>query len=267
MNELTGPSIRREATPAGAAVNMLVEGPYVYASADCWCKAMGVPESLASWFRFKFEKHLTIEGKFKPREYKGVAVYRWQCAAEALSDWHDCHIRKPPEWNSAGAADAHRLEAGYKAMLEWLFDLGERAIAERYSDQRREAGQTTPAVADGVSLSATLNSLYRGQMLIAASVDELRVAVPAISRPKDAFITVKLRVRELGHDESVMPLAPQNRQTLPALVGSQLAKTGCTQGPPQITRLDGCGVDVRVNTWRCGDIDAVLEAVLALAKV
>ena len=269
MEALSDVEMRSEISPTGIPLKYLVSNGRVYASTRSWFTALKVPRGLVS----HFETNVALIAKMKKdlaggnleMSHLNTLVYRWHAIAEALRGFDR-------QWYAHGFAnrptnekrDIDEFHANYERLVAWGYDLQERALANAINGKRDLSAAVTQqqlveAMKEAVAprLRAHDDKLHEHDVVIAEIVE----AVPAM-RDEGEFITVRQAISEKGLDASEMPLySTGSRETLAGLAGQMLKNRKAEQGPSVLMRLEGASVTSEVNTYRRGEIYAVLKEI------
>lgn len=279
LSELAHPVVVRATSAHGQAIDLLVDDGQVFAPIATWLHSMRIPASLHGWFRHCFERNTVLKTSYAAKLHDGTAVYRWQAAARSMLNRHDAYVQAAAAGRNI-TVDAQAVEDNFQSMMEWLFNESERALAAAHAAARKQSGQEFALVADGPSLLASIDQLYQGQRLIAATVDGQRAELKhqgvelerqaaalddlrvQVKKDGDHCLTAKAGARELCLDETVQPIrgCGHNWETL---IGVELKAMGAAPGPRVAARLSGCSVVTLVNTWRRSDIHRAVESIRA----
>lgn len=268
MKTLQNPKTTSEITPVGSRLNYLLDGARVYASARSWAKALRVPEIMFAWF----EKYLSIAAKMRQTDgelevtYKGVLVYRWHAVAETLRGFDHAYAagKFGDKVQPTERLTYQKFHADYSKLVQWGYDLQERALANAINGIRPQGTGVTDSQLVAVVKEAVAPRLHahdkklRDHDIKIATIEE---SMPTMQDPNE-FIPVKQAIAEKGLDASVMILHPQSKETLSGLVGQMLREKGAERGPEVISRLDGQVRAVPMNTYKRRDIYTVLEEVM-----
>jgi hypothetical protein len=270
MKTLTSAKQSSEITPLGSRLNYLLDGPRVYASARSWAKALQLPAVMFPWF----EKYLSITAKMRQEigselelMYKDVFVYRWHAVAESLRGFDHAYVAGkfgdkvlPTEKRAY-----EEFHANYSKLMRWGYDLQERALANAMNGGKYVP--KAPVTEDhlvAVMKQAVAPRLHAHDEKFREhdiKIAEIQDAVPAM-RDATEFIPVKQAIAEKGWEPTLMPLHPDSKETFSGLAGQMLTSKGAEKGPHVISRLDGQTRAVPMNTYRRGQIYAVLEEIM-----
>jgi hypothetical protein len=266
MNELSNVVHLSDYSPIGARLNYIVSDARVYASARSWMRALQVPDCMTK----AFEAGLSIQAMFKKdmaggsleMQFNGTPVYRWHAVGNYLRtfdrEWYKTGYKTRPinEQN-----EINRFHDNYEQLINWGYDLQERAIASVINsglDRNSPVTQENLFEAMKQVVAPRLHQHDEKLQQHEVIITEIKQAMPTMQDP-DEFITVKGAIAEKGQDYSVMPLYPNNKDNLSSLVGKQLKASGCELGKPVVSRLDGQPIAAEMNTYRRRDIYKALE--------
>lgn len=272
MKPLTNVEMMRSFAPDGDRLNYLLSEGRVYASAPSWRRALGVPSSMNGWF----DSRLTVlsllkrnSGEEMERSYNGTPVYRWRVVVQALRNFSFGFLthgfkNMPLEERY----EREKFHEKYERLVDWGDDLQERAMASALKPRQQARPEHIASISEtrlvsvvAQAVTPRLDALDRRQERQDVVINEIKEAVPAL-QPEDEFITVKRAIAEKGLDATVMPLHPDSKETLSGLAGQMLVSRGAAKGVPEIARLDGSSRAVPMNTYRRGDIYAVLDEIM-----
>jgi len=273
MKPLTNVQPMRDFSPEGGRLNYLVSEGRVYASAKSWMRALQVPESMAGWF----ESRLSVNSMYKKgstgdelqRSHEKTPVYRWRVVALSLRNF-DLAFRSHgfKGWSIQERIDREKFHEQYERLVEWGDDLQERAIAAALSKQKVAATLPTNTISETRLVAVVAEAVrprlddYDGQLRKQAiMITEIKEAVPSMQDATE-FITVKQAIAEKGLVASEMPLHPYSRETLSGVTGQMLTSKGAEKGGSVISRLDGQSIATAMNTYRRGEIYAVLTEII-----
>ncbi|MBK6678037.1 MAG: hypothetical protein IPG52_14910 [Rhodocyclaceae bacterium] len=272
--ELTKVEKFSEISPTGARLNYLLsdEGR-VYASAKSWSRALHVPDFLIRNFEGGLARMAILRkdaaGGALEMVYDGTPVYRWHAVAAQLRSF-DREFGNTG-YKSRPSEERRQLEQfheNYERLLNWGYDLQERAIAASLN-----ARATVPASSPAVTQDALVEAIRQAvaPRLHAHDgklkehdvlIEEIKGAVPALRDP-DEFIPVRQAIQEQGLDPTVMPLHPRSRENLSGLAGQILKSRSAEQGGTIVARLDGTAMAAPMNTYRRGAIYRVLGEIMS----
>jgi hypothetical protein len=220
-----------------------------------------------------FETNVALVAKMKKdlaggkleMSHLGVLVYRWHAIAEALRgfdrQWYAHQFASRPRNEKHEIDEFHDK---YERLVAWGYDLQERAIVNAINGSRDASApvsqqQLVEAMKEAVAprLRDHDDKLHEHDVVIAEIVE----SVPAMRDDGD-FITVRQVISEQGLSPSEMPLHPGSKETLAGLAGQMLKKRNAEQGECVLMRLEGASVVSEVNTYRRGEIKAVLKEIV-----
>lgn len=269
VKQLETVSRMNELTPTGNRLNYLLSDARVYASTRSWIRALGVPDSWVPWFEQALPKYAILKkdrsGGLLVATHEGVPVYRWPVVARSLRAFDHAFMKSQYESRSPHEREElKKFHENYEELLEWGYDLQERAISSAFSPV---IGSSLPASQDDlveVVKHAVTPRLQEHDNRLSAQeiyITEIRGAVPSLRDPND-FITVKQAISEMGLDPTQTPLHPHSKENLSGLAGQMLKDRKSEQGASTMSRIDGQSITAEMNTYRRGKIYATLDEIL-----
>ena len=269
MKALFNVTVMTEPSPTGAHLRYLLTSQgRVYASSASWARALQLPKSMVQWFETALATTAMVKGNYAGGDlemvYMDKTVYRWHAVAEALRgfdrQFYDHQFRTRP---SSERKDIEKFHGNYERVVGGGYDLQERALSSLVESKADVGKPVTQAQLVDAMKEAVAPRLRQHDDQIREHtivIEEIREAVPAL-RDEGEFISVKQAISEKGLDASQVPLWP-NRETLSGAAGQILKTKRVKQGTDVISRLDGQARAVAMNTYRRGEIYAVLEEIL-----
>lgn len=270
-------AVLKDNAPTGMRLNYLVCEARVYASAESWIRALGVPRARQEWFRGMLANQAMLKkdssGGALRAEHKNTPVYRWHAVEWTLrafeTQFLEHGFRALPPTARQELENFHRQ---CSKIFAWGQDLQERAITAAL---RKEAPPSVSAPLTQSQLVAVVreaiaprlndqdDKLREHDVVIQdhnVKIIEIRRSVPSLRNP-DEFITVKQAAMEKGYDTNEVPL-PHLGDNLSGLAGQLLKTKRAVQGPRVTSRQDGQSLRIGTATYKRGEIYSVLDEII-----
>lgn len=269
MKTLSDATQMTDLSPNGKRLKYLLSSGRVYASAKSWSSALQMPESLTTWFETGLTRTAMLKKDFAGGDlemsYLNTPVYRWHAVAELLRvfdrEWYKTQYRSRPMLEQK---EIERFHENYERLVNWGYDLQERAIASVLStNQTSNASVSQEALIEVMKQAVAPRLRVHDEKLHEHDVviSEIKEVVPTL-RDQDEFISVKQAINEQGYEADSMPLYPKSKENLSCLTGNLLKKKDSEVGSSVTSRIDGQSLSIVVNTYRRRDIYAVLKEVM-----
>jgi len=253
-------------SPFGSSFNYIVGAGGIYASAESWVRALKVIESQRAWFVARLAQIAIVEagldGEPMSAGHEGREVYRYHVAVLAIESYQEQY--RAEQQTGRRHPDQRQRDEFYeraRRLKMWVITESEKNLRALVSERAESAGGITENVLrDALSqLAAAVAPTLRahGEQL---SAHHLVIKALPQMRDRAEYITTDQGIAELGYVASEYVPGAAARIPLSNAVGRWLSDNQKERGPQRVKRLDGSPIDVRVNTWRRGDVyDAIAE--------
>jgi hypothetical protein len=244
----------------------------VWSTIEHWCTSLQIPRFLRQRFEIQIENAARDEeqaGNPCQARYQQKVVFRWHAAMRAMEHFeHAYHAEqyrdlKNRRWTEEEREAMELVHKNYRALVRWGQDLQEQAFSAKLAAAREAAKSqgVSPEMLLAAIKQAVAPRLHAHDEKIAEHdvvIGAIKEAAPFLQDQQE-FITLRQGAMELGKDPAMMPNFPRTKENLCGIAGRLLRERGAETGAPVAARLDGSPVTAEMNTYRRGDVYAVLR--------